>query len=164
MSWICSDLREQVQILIPDQYPNDNGSLDLLFGNSMGEGFAFGPFSNLVPVKTVWMGFKPVSFVGRGGQYIRGEQVNENVTHKFKVRRVAVDDLGKQFGNGFGSSFKFMADLMGLKSDYFLFVERSSAAKGRLFRIHDITDNREDREYLWIEAEELEEKGTGFGI
>ncbi len=165
MSWLCSALRERVQILIPRQIPNDdNGSLDLLFGNSMGESFEFGPFSNLVPVKTIWAGFKPITFKGAGAQYDGGKQINEAVTHRFKVRRVAVDELGKQFGLSFSSSFKFMADLMGLKSNYFLFVERSSTVKGRLFRIHNITDHKENREYLNVDAEEIEERGSGYGI
>jgi len=165
MSWIAADLKERVQILIPNQRPNEeNGSLDLLFGNAMGEGFAFGPFDNLVPVKTIWAGFKPITFRGAGAQYNGGEQINEAITHSFKVRRVAVDELGKEFGLAFSSAFKFMPDLMGLKSDYFLFVERSSTVKGRLFRIHNITDHKENREYLNISAEEIEEKGTGFGL
>jgi hypothetical protein len=165
MSWICKDLRERVQILIPRQTPNDeNGSLDLLFGNAMGGGFESGPFDNLLPVKTIWMGFKPLSFQSSGSQYIRGEQINENVTHQFKCRKIAVDDLGKSFSSGFAIGYKFMPDLASLKSNYFLFVERGSSVKGRLFKIHDITDNREDREYLKIGAEEIEERGTGFGV
>ena len=165
MSWISADLRERVQLLIPNQKPReDSGSLDLLFGNAVGDSFEFGPFDNLVPVKTIWMGFKPISFQGRGSQYVRGEQINENITHEFKVRKIAVDDLGKQFSTSFDSGFKFMPDMISIKSNYFLFVERGSSVKGRLFRIHDVVDNREDREYLKIGAEEIEERGTGYGI
>lgn len=164
MTWICADLNERVQILIPDQVPNDNGSLDLLFGNAMSEGFAFGPFDNLTPVKTIWMGLKPVSFQGRGSQYIRGEQINENITHSFKCRKISIEDLGHQFGIGFSSSFKFMSDLMSLKSNYFLFLESGSSVKGRLFRIHDVVNRKEDNEYYNIGAEEIEEKGTGYGV
>ena len=155
MSWICKDLKEQVQILYPIQEPNDdNGSLDLLLGDDL---------DNLTPLKTVWMGFKPASFQGRGSQYVRGEQINENITHNFKARRVAIDDLGNSFTLAFSSGFKFMPDLMGLKSNYFLFVERGSSVKGRLFRIHTITDHKENREFLNIGAEEIESRGDGYG-
>ena len=156
MSWLAPELREQVQILIPRQDPNDeNGSLDLLMGDDL---------ESLSPLKTLWMGFAPVSFQGRGSQYIRGEQINENVTHRFKVRSIEVADLGKEFGLAFSSSFKYMSNLMGLKSNYYLFVQRGSTSKGRLFRIHDIVDDKENREYLKVGAEEIEERGTGFNI
>ena len=164
MSWICANLRERVQVLIPEQNPNDNGSLDLEFGQPMGDSFEFGQFDKLAPVKTIWAGLKPISFQGRGAQYVRGEQINENVTHAFKIRKSSLDDLGKEFGLGFSSAFKYMADLIGLKSNYFLFVERGSSSKGRLFRVHDVVDHREDREYYNIGAEEIETKGDGYGI
>jgi len=154
MSWLCADLKERVQILYPMQDPNDNGSLDLILGDDVGD---------LTPLKTVWAGLKPISFQGRGSQYVRGEQINENTTHSFKIRKSSIDDLGRECGLGFDSSFKYMADLIGLKSNYFLFLERGSTSKGRLFRVHDVVDHREDREYYNIGAEEIESRGDGYG-
>jgi hypothetical protein len=126
----------------PTQTPNDDG------------GFDFG-FDVLLPV---WMGLKPVT----PGQYIRGEQIGEGVTHVFTVRRIAVASLGRDFGRGFAPGFDSIEDLNVLKSDYYLFLQRGSTVKGRLFRIKSVTDNDERREYLRIQAMEEEERGTGF--
>jgi len=162
MSWLTPELSRQVQILISNDVANDEGGFDFIFGRGMGAGFAFDEFDHLAPVLVVWMGMKPIAFKGSGIKYIRGSQVNEAVTHEFKVRKIEVSQLGKQFGLGFGIGFRFMPNLMGLKSIYFLFVQNTSSVKGRLFRIHDIIDNNEDGEYLIVAAEEIEERGTGY--
>lgn len=159
MSWIAPRLTKRVQILIPRLEPNVEGGSDLVFGNPFGDGFGYGEFSQLSPVLTVWMDVEPK---GSGSRYVRGEQINEAVTHEFVCRHNAVASLGREFGTGFSSAFKFMPDLMGLKSDYFLFVQNGSAVKGRLFRIHEVVDNKEQKEYLTIDAEEIEERGTGY--
>lgn len=164
MSWLAPILNKRVQILKPTQRPNEDGGFDFGFGISVGEGFEFGPFSDLVPLLTIWMGIKPVTFKGSGAKYIRGEQVNENISHEFTARKMAVASLGKEFGLGFSISYKFMPDLMPLKSDYFLFLQRGSNVKGRLFRIHDVINNKEQNEYLNIGAEEIEERGTGYPV
>ena len=164
MSWLTPSRRERVQILTARLNPNDDGGGDLVFGKPLSEGFGFSEFDQLSPILIVWMGLKPITFQGTGTKYIRGEQINENVTHEFSVRRIEVASLGKQYGLAFSIQFKFMADLMGLKSDYFLFIQRSSTVKGRLFRIHDVRDHKEQREYLLVSAEEIEERGTGWGV
>jgi len=163
MTWLTPRLSKQVQILIPNQIPNAEGGADLVFGIPMGGAFDLGAFDHLAPVLTVWMGMKPVTFKGSGSKYIRGKQVNESVTHGFEVRSIEVSELGREFGKSFDIGFRFMPNLMGLKSDYFLLAQDGSSVKGRLFRIHDIMDNNEDGEYLNVAAEEIEERGTGFG-
>lgn len=162
MSWLTPELSKQVQILIPNHIDNDEGGFDFVFGRGMGDGFAFGEFDHLAPVLVVWMGMKPVAFKGSGSKYIQGAQVNEAVTHGFKVRRIEIAELGKEFGLGFNIGFRFMPNLMGLKSTYYLFVQDTSSVKGRLFRIHDVINNNEDNEYLNVAAEEIEERGTGY--
>ncbi len=110
------------------------------------------------------MSFEPSKFAGRGSAYVRGEQINESITHELKVRKSAVSSLGRNFAKGFASGFDSMEDLSSLKADYFLFVERGSTSKGRLLRIHNVIDNKEQREYLKVFAEEIEERGTGWAI
>ena len=162
MTWLSADLSKRVQILLPTQRPNDDGGFDLDFGVPTGEAFAVSEYERLAPVLTIWMGLKTVSFQNSGAKYIRGEQVNSAITHEFKCRTIAVSMLGKEFGSGFNIGFKFMPNLMNLKSDYFLFCQAGSTVKGRLFRIHDVTDNKEQGEFLNIAAEEIEERGVGW--
>jgi len=146
MTWLIPQLKERVQIGKPVQTANDNGGFDFSFDVLL----------------TIWMGLKPSRFAGRGPEYIRGEQINENITHEFICRKSAVESLGRDFAKGFSEGFDSIEDLAPLKSDYFLFLQRGSAVKGRLFRIHGVTDNKEQREYLKIGAEEIEERGTGW--
>jgi hypothetical protein len=162
MTWLTPGLSKRVQILIPNMQPNDEGGSDLVFGNPASEAFNFNEFDQLAPVLTIWMSMKPVTSKGSGAKYIRGEQVNEVITHEFSCRNIAVAMLGREFASSFSIAFRFMPNLVGLKNDYFLFVQNSSAMKGRLFRIHDVTDNKEQKEYLLISAEEIEERGVGW--
>ena len=146
MTWLAPQLSKRVQVGKPTQLPNAEG------------GFDFG-FDTLL---TVWMGLKPVTFKGSGSKYIRGEQINENITHKFTVRRIAIASLGKAFTKGFSAGFDSIEDLGLLKSDYYLFLQQGSTVKGRLFRIHEVVNKNEQDEYLMVGAEEIGEKGTGF--
>lgn len=146
MTWLVPDLDKRVQIGKPTQVPNNSG------------GFDFG-FDTL---KTIWMGLKPITFKGAGSRYIRGEQINENATHVFKARRIAIASLGKAFTKGFSTGFDSIEDLGLLKSDYYLFLQQGSTVKGRLFRIHDVVNKDERDEYLMMGAEELEERGSGY--
>ena len=147
MTWLTPQLDKRVQIGKPVQVANDEGGFDFGFND----------------VLTVWMGIKPITWKGSSSNYIRGEQINESVTHKFTARKIAVDSLGRECGAGFSSAFG-IEDLMPLKSDYFLFFQKGSAVKGRLFRIHGMTNKDERDEYLVIDAEEIEEKGTGYPV
>ena len=162
MSWICPKLVNRVQILKPTQDPNEDGGFDFGFGRPFGDGFGGEGFGYLAPLTTVWMGIFPVGYKGSGSKYIRGKQVNEAVTHEFIVRHLAVANLGKAFGGGFDVGFKVMPDLGPLKSDYYLFFQRNSSVKGRLFRIDSISNVKESNEYFSIAVEEIEERGTGY--
>lgn len=141
MTWLVPKLRERVQVGKPTQTPNSDGGFDFDFDTLL----------------TIWAGLKPVT----PGQYIRGEQIGEGITHEFTIRRMAVASLGRTFGRGFSSGFDSIEDLAPLKRDYFLFMQRGSTVKGRLFRIKDVKDNDERREYLRVQAGEIEERGSG---
>ena len=162
MSWLLPKLKYRVQVLKPTQHPNEEGGLDLFFGNPLSGAFAFGEFDMLAPLMTVWMGCQSIGYKGTGAKYIRGKQVNEAATHEFICRWLAVASLGREFGLAFAGGFKFMPDLAPLKSDYFLFLQEGSSVKGRLFRIHETMKINEQNEYLSIVAEETEERGTGY--
>ena len=161
-SWLVNKLDKRVQILIPIPKPNDDGGFDFGFGIPFSEGFDGLGFDRLAPVKTVWMGCKPVGYKGTGSKYIRGKQVSEAVTHEFVARLMSVSNFGAAFTLGFDICFKAMADLGMLKSDWFLFLENGSKVKGRLFKIDSIVDYKEEGEMLSVAAEEIEERGTGF--
>ena len=164
MSWIAPALSERVQLLIPSLEPADDGGSDFVFGTPTESAFETDAFDRLAPVATVWMGMKPVNFQGSGNKYIRGKQVNEAITHEFKCRKSSVETLGREYALGFSIGFKFMANLVNLKSDYWLMVQKGSAVKGRLFRVHAPQDNKEQGEYLNITAEEVEERGVGWPV
>lgn len=165
MTWILPRLNRRVQVLQPTQKPNDEGGFDFTFGNPFGSGFEDGPFDYFLPLKTVWMGLVSVGENLRGSQlkYVRGEQVNETVTHEFICRYLSVAKLGRAFDKGFDTGFKNMGDLTPLKKDHFLFLlDDSSGVLGRLFRIDGIRNVKENDEFLSITAEEYEERGSGY--
>jgi len=146
MSWILPGLTDEVQIGKPIQIANAEGGADFSFENLM----------------TVWMGFKPISYKGSGGKYIRGKQVNESGTHEFKVMAAEVELLGREFAAAFGIGFKGSGALSPLREDYFLFVQKHTSSKGRLFRVHEMQNVGEMGEYISIIAEEIEERGVGW--
>jgi len=145
MTWLVPELKKRVQIGKPSQIENDAGGFNFSFDT----------------VITVWMGLTPIIWKGSSSSYIRGEQINENVTHSFSVRKNAVDSLGKEWGAGFSNAFG-KASLMPLKSNYFLFLQSGNTVRGRLFRIHAMQNKDERDEYYLIDAEEIEEQGTGY--
>ena len=142
MTWLVPQLTHRVQVGKPTQTANSAGGFDFDFDALL----------------TVWAGLKPVT----PRQYIRGEQIRKGITHEFIIRRMAVASLGRTFGKGFGGGFDSIEDLAPLKTDYFLFLQQGSTVKGRLFRIKSAKDNDERREYLRVQAEEIEERGSGF--
>jgi len=145
MTILRQELRERVQIQVPVQTPNDDGGFNRSYST----------------LKTVWAGLKPI----RKGFYIRGVQVDTNNTHEFKIRRAAIDTLGGAFSLGFSLGFTMGAHALSrIKSDFFLFVQRGSTIKGRLFRINQLEDSNERREYYIIRAEEIEEVGPNYII
>jgi Phage head-tail joining protein len=146
MTWIAPKLNQRVQIGKPIQTPNEEGGFDFAFD----------------AITTIWMGVSPVGYKGTGLKYIRGKQVNDNVTHEFICRYLAVTSIGKAFAKGFSDGYKSMAELNPLKGDYYLFFQKQSTVKGRLFRIDSASNVNEADEYFSIAAEEIEERGTGY--
>jgi hypothetical protein len=149
MTWLAPHLDKRVQIGTASQTPNSSGGFDFVFNSLL----------------TIWMGMKPIS-PGEymRSRYIRGVQTEETTTHRFIARQTALASLGKEFGRAFGSGFKSIQDFTMIKSDYFMFVQGGSTVRGRLFRIRDIMDNKEQGEYFHISSEEIEQQGTGFQI
>jgi hypothetical protein len=170
MTSLFAKLDERVQILKPKDDPNSiTGGFDREYEHLL----------------TVWMSFKP-SGAGvsknAGGMYVRGVQVDERVTHVFESRREAVEELGSSFYLGFSNAFDSISDRNPMKSDYFFFVMHGDAvaasfdngfgsgfndrtlSQGRLFKIHNIMDNKEQGEYMIYTAEEIEEQNTGYAV
>ena len=147
MSWQVPKLRHRIQIRKATQTPNtETGGFDRGYETLL----------------TVWAGMKPTSEYSRYTSYIRGESTDEKVaTHEFKVRYVAVKNLGKAFTSAFGDGFDSIEDLNPLKSDYFIFLQNGSTVKGRLFQIVDIQRDDERKEWFAFRAKEIEEQGTG---
>ena len=147
--WLAPRLDKRIQILKPIQDPNStSGGFDRSYETLL----------------TVWGELKPLAYIRSSAEYIRGVQITENVTHSIVVRRVAVQNLGRSFSSGFSIGFESIPDLNILKSDMFMLVQQGSTVKGRLFRVRNITDVKEEGMYLNIMAEEIEEKGTGYPI
>ena len=146
MSWILPQLNVQVQIGKPIQTANVGGGADFSFENLM----------------TIWMGMKPIGYKTSGKKYVRGKQINSEITHEFKVMASELELLGREFVVAFDIGFKGVGVSNPLESDYFLFAQKDTSVKGRLFRIHEVQNVDEQDEYLSIMAEEIEERGVGW--
>lgn len=144
--WLVPRLKERIQVVKPTQDPNASGGFDRGYDTLL----------------TVWGELKPLTYRASVAEYIRGVQTNENVTHKIAVRRSSVSNLGRTFSSAFSTAFESIADINLLKSDYYLFVQKNSNVKGRLFRVRHVTDVKERGYYYTIMVEEIEEQGTGF--
>jgi len=96
-------------------------------------------------VRTTWMKVSPV----RPGKYRRWSSTEalDSVTHEFTARRGSLDILS-------GINF--------IKHEHFLFMEKYSHIKGRLFRVQRMMDIDEEHELILILVEEIEERGTGM--
>jgi len=166
MTRLAKDLRNRVWILKPIQTPNDDGG----FNRS---------YSKLIQV---WSNLKPIAQASRDiaafAASIRGVQVNSVATHKWKVRRVAVEEIGAAYDSGFSRGFARAGSLQILRAEYYVFEERGSTdgafaagfnigfdqtegLVGTLYRIVGGVDNNSDHEYLEVRLMEIEEEGTG---
>lgn len=143
--WLAPVLKNRIQIQEPIHTPNNvNGNLDVTFNTLV----------------TVWAELKNVSeYI----QAVRGAQNGRfGYTHKFRVRKVAVAELGFGFDTGFDTGFKTIKDIHTLKTDYFVFLEEGSSVKGRRFRIEGTQPDENANEFLQIFATEYREEGTGY--
>lgn len=148
MSWLAPRLNRRVQIGFPVQTENSDGGFDFSF----------------TILTTVWMSIRPISFRISGASYIRGQQVTETATHLFEVRKQSVVNLGPEFSMAFSTAWKMMENISSIKANYYLFLESTSTTKGRLFKITSALDEGENREFITITAEEIEERGAGWPI
>jgi head-tail adaptor len=114
-------------------------------------------------VTTVWASMSEVrvgfeNFVTQ----IRGTQTDDVETHEFMIRLAAVKNLGRGFASGFSSGLDGIADLTPLKSDYYIFLQKGSTTKGRLFKIMRVRRDENLSEFIKIRCKEIEEQGTGY--
>jgi len=147
MSRLVHKLRQRVQIQKPVDTPNDNGGYDRTY----------------TTLDTIWMGMKSKRKV----MIVRESQVEwlDQGTHEFIARNCAVSKaLGTGFSDGFSTGFDSIANLNPLTSELFLFMQRGSTTKGKRFRIKRMDDWEERREYYLIDAEFIEEVGTGANV
>jgi hypothetical protein len=166
MTRLAKLLKNRVSVLKPVKVPNDAGGFDRGYER----------------VSQVWSQLKPIAQASRDishfAAYIRGTQVSSVATHKMKVRRIAVIDIGSQFNPGFNRGFAVAGSLQILKSEYYIFEGRgdtdgafaagfnigynqTEGLIGSLYRILSGVDNESDHEYLEIRLMEVEEQGTG---
>ena len=146
MTWIVKDLNRRIDIKRAIQSSNSSGGFDR-------------SYTTLV---SVWAGIETVSYKSSGNKYIRNVQVNDIITHIFKIRRVGLTSIGKEYTKAYSIAFDSMSDLNLLKSNCFIFMKRYSSSKGRLFKIKDVINYKEDDNYYLVSVTEMEEHGTGF--
>ncbi len=151
MSRLLNKLKERVQILKPVDVENADGGFD--------RGYTI--------LTTVWAEVVPMVAMATSPYgrpvYIREVQAEiGNITHRFTIRTSSVSALGVGFSSGFSSGFDSIANIHPLSAEYFLFMQRASTIKGRLFQIRSVVDKDERREFLNVFAEEIEEQGTGL--
>lgn len=147
MGFMAYKLKSRVQIRTAEYTPNSSGGAD----------------QSYTTLSTIWCNIKPLkgmAFI----EAIRGTQIENKSTHEFTVRYSSVESLGDVFTTAYSSAFAMQADINPIKSDYFLFLESGSTVKGRLFKIRSTQRDDYYKEFLKIQAEEIEEQGTGYPI
>lgn len=158
MAWLAPLLRERIQVRKSIETPNDEGGFDRSYE------ILLTIWGNILPLafSRYQVAHEVSNYVRTTTRYFRGMQTENTITHIITIRKVAVASLGTSFSTGYSSGFDTIQDLNPLKSDYFLFLQKGSTVKGRLFRIHMITNVEERGEYLQLSVEEIEESGTGY--
>lgn len=162
MTWLAPKLRDRIEIRGAIQTPDSAGGFNQTYQT----------------YATVWAGVRTIS----QGQYLRGRQVGEGDTHVVTIRKTAVSIFGRGFSEGFDLAQFKMADLNPMKTEFFLFVQKTPPAlggfdqgfsfgfdrytgiseKGKLLRVIRIVEKDERGEYLDVHAKEVEEHGTGW--
>ena len=151
MSWLTPKLRHRVQIQKPSQTALSSGQAQM----------------NYETLLTVWAEKKPISEYIKAVRGVNTGSINRGVntdlsTHMFTMRKVALQNLGREYSLAFGDGFKNMADINEMKSDYFLFHQKGSTTKGVRYRVVSTSIDDDRNEYVKIKAEEVEEVGTGW--
>ncbi len=143
--WLAPKLKQRIQIQKPIQTAKASGLTATTYET----------------LATIWAAVEPVSDYL---QAVRGVQNAETPTHKFKIRAVAISVLGKAFEVGFDTGYKNMSDINQIKSDWFLFMEQGSTAKGTRYRIKGMQRDDSCHEFINILAKEYQEAGTGYPL
>ncbi len=139
-------LKDRIQIRRGIQTPNDSGGYDLSYET----------------LATVWAEIKSL---GAQNKYIRRVALTDKIaSHEIIVRWIAVQNFGKEYSKAFSTGFDSIGDMMPLKSDYFIFLQRGSTIKGRLFKVMELDRDEKNLEYLIMRVMEQEEQGTGFPV
>lgn len=145
MSWMAPKLDRRIQIQKAVNDPVSTGSFERTY----------------TTLKRIWANIR-VDHKAAYVAAIRGVNSDEEVnTHLIKVRRVAVERLGVHFSKAFDSSFDSIADINAVKSNYFVFIEETNQTIGRRLMINGTQLDEVNREYININATEIEERGTG---
>ena len=132
MTFLADKLNRRIDILVAYQTPRSDGGFDRSYKT----------------VISVWANFAPVT----PGQYVRGVQVKDGVTHQFLIRKRALDQLSPK-----DSSY----DVWNLKDTHFIrYIPHELVSDlGRIFRIISMTNHREENEYYIVDSEEIETEG-----
>ena len=93
---------------------------------------------------------------------IRGDNVEDVVTHNIWIRESVIKFLGASFTNGFSNGFKVTEDVAPLKSDYFV-VLMNGENKGKRLKIVDTGIDEINKEFVIMNCTMLSEVGTGYG-
>jgi head-tail adaptor len=157
MGMIAPRLNKRVQIQQMDKEA---------YGTDKYDQWTKAPVSNIyTTLKTVWcyvMETRADDFV----EAIRKmNQAEDSPTHKIMVRWESIKNLNVAFASSFDESYDTLIDIMPLKSDYYLFLEKDGKSyKGRRLKINNIALDEMNSEYVLIRATQIEEVGTGGKI
>lgn len=130
--WICPLLNRRVEILEASQSEATLGGL----------------IQDYISIKTIWGGVKSL------GEWERTRYSNTEKygtpTHQFVFRYRSLEALN-------GSTA-----IISLTSNHYLKLLYSDETEGRLFRVRSLIDGEENKEFIRVIAEEIEETDTGF--
>lgn len=124
MTFLADKLNKRISIVEPTQTPRGDGGIDRSYSS----------------VLDLWANMLPV----QAGQYVRGVQIGEGITHQFTVRKRPLDEISES------ESF----DVVSLKKTYFIRYLIDEGTKGRIFKIISMINNKEENEYYIINTEE----------
>lgn len=149
MGWMAPKLKHRIQIRTGEQLVVDDD-----------EGFKQG-YETLT---TIWAELIDKTATSKYVKSIRGSNIENNDVYDtiFRVRYVAVKNLGKSFSSGFSGGSDSIEDLNPIAGDYFIFLQvGNDASKGRLFKVIGTGRDDDRKEWLRIYTYQVEEKGTG---
>jgi hypothetical protein len=142
MKVMANKLKYRAHLYRPIQTPNDSGGFDRTFEDEY----------------QWWCEIENESVYIKS---IRGEQIQEGVTHILKSRWMAVKNFGKAFTSGFSAGFDNIRDVNCMKNNHYIFIQESVSYRGRLFKIEGMIRDEQFREWARIQVHEELEMGAG---